>query len=259
LPQAMLAMQEAIRFASRARSSSELIEARSEPYCRRTALSAITSVSGEAMPLKQASTPYVSASTAGSAATRMGSDRSVTGSRMAASGKLRGPPPSNLRCRSSSLTMVHCETSDPDPAVVGTMIIGSALRSNLPTPAQSRTGLLFGATMATTFAGAHDRAAADADDAVDPLAPDVLALVVDMRATRVNAAFIEARDLEAGVLRRRLHFRQATVRRRTIFCIAGCGSDRRCDPLRTFKARTWVNAEGVLYRHRGPRPNVASR
>ena len=45
--------------------------------------------------------------------------------------------------------MVHCETSEPDPAVVGTMIIGSAFRSNLPTPVQSRIGLSFVATMAT--------------------------------------------------------------------------------------------------------------
>ena len=141
-------MQDAIRFASRARSSSELIDARSDPYCRRTAAIATASVSGEAMALKYASTPCVSASTAGSAATRIGRERSVTGSRIAASGKDSGPPPSNFRCRSSSLTIVHCETSEPDPAVVGTMIIGSALQSNLPTPVQSRIGLLLVATIA---------------------------------------------------------------------------------------------------------------
>ena len=44
--------------------------------------------------------------------------------------------------------MVHCETSEPDPAVVGTMIIGSALRSKVPTPVHSRIGFSLVATTA---------------------------------------------------------------------------------------------------------------
>ena len=44
--------------------------------------------------------------------------------------------------------MVHCDTSDPDPAVVGTMIIGSAFWSNVPTPVHSAIGFKLVATMA---------------------------------------------------------------------------------------------------------------
>ena len=64
------------------------------------------------------------------------------------SGKDSGPPPSSFRWHSSSLTMVHCDTSEPEPAVVGTMIIGRARSLNWPTPVHSAIGLRLVATMA---------------------------------------------------------------------------------------------------------------
>ncbi len=63
--------------------------------------------------------------------------------------------------------------------------------------------LVVGGDDGNALAGAHHRSAADADHAVDALAPHPLALAVDMRAAGIDAALIEARDLDAGLTQRR--------------------------------------------------------
>jgi hypothetical protein len=49
---------------------------------------------------------------------------------------------------SSSFTTVHCDTSEPEPAVVGTITIGNARRSKLLTPVQSRSDFPLAPTIA---------------------------------------------------------------------------------------------------------------